>query len=122
MSEKTNDKGRKSFAIKCMMTHDGYLVNISEISSKVKPKSYYKTSVSVADKFLSNMGDGVEVIDESDFEYKDGQGKEIIFKKGKFTYYYRSIIVNGYLYQTTYFTSKPKESNHEDFFNSFDAK
>lgn len=115
-----NDKGLKSQALKCLADKEGFLVNVSELSSS-NPKTDYKTSVKVASKFLTAMGDDVELLDEKKYTH-DGSGANgtaYVFKKGKYTYNYWCIIIDGYLYQITYFTSDPESSMASAYIQSF---
>ena len=121
-NNKKTEKGMASIAIKCLNGNEGYILNILELSSKTKVKNYYKTSVNVANRFIENMGETAKIIYEKDFEYNNQKGREISFVKGNFTYFYRSILIEGYLYQMTYFTSKPKEEDHSYYFKSFITK
>jgi hypothetical protein len=114
----TSSSGVKQIQLKSLGKQNGVMINIAE-AKKVKSKNYYSKSRELGEKFIENMGDGIKIESSGDCTFKESKGTSYVFTKGRFKYFYRCVIVKGYLYQMTFFTSDDSSNDYERFFNSF---
>jgi hypothetical protein len=114
----TSKSGVRQTQIKSLGSKNGVLINIAE-AKKVKSKAYLSKSQEIAKKFVENMGDGTKNIKTESTTLSGSEGTAYSFTKGRFQYNYKCAIIDGYLYQLTFFTSTAESEDHLTFFESF---
>lgn len=114
----TSKSGIKQTQIKSIGKTNGVLINIAE-ATKIKPKNYYAKSKEVGAKFLENMGEDTDILKTEKTQVDGNDGTFYEFTKGSFKYYYKCALIDGYLYQLTFFTADQTSTDFQDFFASF---